>query len=175
MKYRRLILVVILVLVAAVGWRTQGSPETGTGTLTLPQPAPNEGEAAPNFTTELLGGSEFRLSDKGTYVLAFWSRLNQGSARSQGEFAELARAYPDGEATFVAVYVSNVTREDREDAPYAVVQDSTGKLTSLYNVNRVPRTFLVHDGRIVLVQNGFYKENEQKLREAMQEIAAEET
>ncbi len=165
----------VLVLVAAVGWRTQGSPETGTGTLTLPQPAPNAGEAAPNFTTESLDSGEFRLLDEGTYVLTFWSRLNRGSARSHDELADLAKAYPDKEATFVAVYVSNVTRADREGAPYTVVQDSTGNLTSLYNVNRVPRTFLIHDGRIVLVQNGFYKENAQKLREALQEIISEKT
>lgn len=166
-------MVAVLVLIVAVGWRTQGSPETGTGSLTLPQPAPNAGEAAPNFTAELLSGERFRLSDEGTYVLAFWSRLNRGSALSQEELAELAEEYPDSEVTFVSVYIGKAIQSDREGAPYAVIQDSTGELPSLYNVNRVPRLFLIHDGRIVLVQNGFYEENEQRLLETLDEVTSE--
>ena len=69
--------------------------------------------------------------------------------------------------------MSNVP-EDEENVPYAVLQDGSGKLTSLYNVKRVPRSFLIDDGRIELVQNGFYPENDEQLEEELTRILKEE-
>ncbi|MDQ3861967.1 MAG: hypothetical protein M3317_00390, partial [Actinomycetota bacterium] len=86
---KRLIVVFALVLVAAVSYRSFGSAETGTGTLTLPQPAPNVGQDAHGFTAQSAEGKPFTLSDKGIYVLTFWSTLNEGSNDAQPDFAQL--------------------------------------------------------------------------------------
>ncbi|MGF1472247.1 MAG: TlpA family protein disulfide reductase [Rubrobacteraceae bacterium] len=170
---KRLFLVGFLVLILAVGWRSYGSPETGTGSLTLPQPAPNEGEQAPEFSAQTLKGEGFRIEDDGVYVLTFWSTLNQGSYKAKAGFSKLAEEYPDDEVSFGAVYVSN-TPGDYGEVPYDVIRDSNGRLTSLYNVKRVPRLFLIKDGRILAVQNNHYEENEKLLRDELEEITAEE-
>lgn len=158
----RLFLVVFLVLVAAVAYRSFGSPETATGTLTLAQPAPNVGDQAHDFTADSVDGKTFNLSDKGICVLAFWSSLNEYSIESRQTFADLARTYDNSNVTFVAVYESGVGT-DSGSAPYTVLRDSTGKLASLYNVKRVPRLFLIRDGKVVLVQNNYLDEENLKL------------
>lgn len=177
---KRLILIVCLVLAAALGYRSLGGETTGTGTLTLAQPAPNPGQAAPLFEANREGGGSFELSDEGVYVLTFWSYsslpflTNKDSAEARPEFAQLARAYADDGVSFAAVYVSSAP-EGEADAPYAVLQDRRGVLTSRYNVKQVPRLFLIVDGEIRLVQNGFYPENEEQLEDEIAGILEEST
>jgi thiol-disulfide isomerase/thioredoxin len=165
---KRLIVVFILLLVVAGLYRSFGSAETGTGTLTLAQPAPTVGERAPGFTAETAQGDTFSLSDEGIYVLTFWSTLNESSNDAQPGFARLAREYEDDGASFAAVYVNSAPKH--EDVPYAMLQDATGKLTSpgMYNVKRVPRLFLVKDGYVKLVLNGYYEGSEEDLKEALE-------
>ena len=169
---RRFFVVFVVVLAAAVAYRSMGSPETGTGSLTLPGPAPNVGESVPGFTAETVDGETFKLSDEGVYVLTFWSTLNQGAARARPGFERLSQEYGDSGASFAAVYVSN-TPELERDAPYTVLRDPTGKLTSLYNVKHVPRLFLIRNGTVKLVQNGYYEENERHLRQTLEEVLPE--
>jgi len=166
---KRLILVAFLVLAASTGYRTYGSPETGTGSLTLPQPAPNIGEKAPIFEATSQDGESFELSDEGTYVLTFWSTLNKDTADARPEFDRMTRDYEDEGVSFAVVYVSNIP-EDEEDVPYTVLQDSSGELTAIYNVKKVPRLFLINDGTIELVQNGYYPQNEERLREELDRV-----
>ncbi len=170
---RRLAIVVFLVVAVAVTYRSFGSEETGTGTLTLPQPAPNEGATAPQFTVETVEGRRFVLSDEGTYVLTFWSSLNLGSDEERSGFVELAREYEDDGVSFAAVYVNSPPRGG--DAPYTTLQDSTGKLTSLYNVKHVPRLFLIDDGDIEFVQDGYYEGLEKDLEEALKSALEEKS
>lgn len=167
-------MVVFLVLVAAVAYRSLGSAETGTGTLTLAQPAPNVGQRAPDLTATGIDGESFELDDRGVYVLTYWSTLNEGSSKARIDFTRLAEKYSGDGASFAAVYVNGAPREN-ESAPYVVIQDSSGRLASLYNVKRVPRLFLIRDGRIELVQNGFYEENERELENKLEEIRGEES
>lgn len=169
---KRLVIVGLIVLAMAVGWRSYGSPETGTGTLTLPQPAPNVGERAPTFTARTVSGETFELKDEGIYVLTFWSVLNENSSEARPAFARLAREYADSDVTFAAVYVSNMPGQPRE-APYTLLRGGSGRLTSLYNVKRVPRLFLIENGRIALVHNGFYKDNEELLDRALRDLVEE--
>lgn len=165
---RRLVIVAILVVVIAAAYRIPQDPEaTGTGTLTLNQPWPTLGEKAPTFEAERMNGEKFEMSDKGTYVLSFWSGLNQASYDAHSSFAQLAREYGDSEVSFAAVYVGSVPPEDRSDAPYAVIKDDTGELTTKYNVKRVPRLFLVKDGRVHLAQDSFHDEQEQEMRQEL--------
>jgi len=55
-----------------------------------------------------------------------------------------------------------------------VLQDPSGRLTSRYNVKHVPRLFLVKDGVIELVQNGYYEENEEVLERALEDALAKD-
>jgi thiol-disulfide isomerase/thioredoxin len=164
---KRLIFVLVLVLVAAVTYRSFGSAETATGSLTLEQPAPAPGERAPQFTAKTAAGEPFNLTDEGVYVLTFWSTLNEGSNKAQPGFSELASEYVNDEASFAAVYVNGVP--DDGGAPYAMLRDSNGKLTSRYNVKRVPRLFLIKGGEVQLVWNGYYEGIEDDLEEALQD------
>lgn len=171
---RRLLLVMILVVVITAGYRGFGSEATGTGnTLTLAQPAPTPGEEVHNFEADRLRGGEFELSDEGTYVLTFWSGLNRGSAAAQPAFEELAREFSEEDVSFAAVYVGGVPGSDY-DAPYNVVQDSTGELSAMYNVKSVPRLFLIDDGEVVLAYNPYYEANEGEIRYELNEILQEE-
>jgi thiol-disulfide isomerase/thioredoxin len=166
---KRLAIVLIVVAVAAVTYRSFGSAETGTGSLTLPQPAPAVGDTASGFTAKTVEGDTFELSDKGLYVLTFWSTLNEGSNRARPDFARVAQEYADDGKNgihFAAVFVDS-RAPSNGDAPYTMIEDRSGKLTSLYNVKRVPRTFLIHDGDVVLVQNGYYEENKKNLKAAL--------
>jgi len=164
---RRLIVVSLLVLVAATAYRSFGSAETATGSLTLAQPAPAPGDKAPEFTTKTVRGQTFTLGDSGVYVLAFWSTLNVSSNKAEPGFKELAEEYGNGEASFAAVYV-NGARQDSQ-APYALLRDTNGKLSSRYNVKRVPRLFLIKDGNVELVLNGYYEGSEEDLEDALHE------
>lgn len=164
---RRLVAVLLVVALAATLYRTFGSAETGTGTLTLPEPAPTEGERAPTFTVESEEGSTFRLTDEGIYVLTFWSTLNRGSMEARPAFEAVARRYSGEGVRFAAVYVNSAP--DDSSIAYTVLQDKTGRLTSLYNVKRVPRLFVIEDGTIRLVQNGYYEGNRRQLEEVLEE------
>jgi thiol-disulfide isomerase/thioredoxin len=165
---RRLIVVSLLVLVAATSYRSFGSAETATGSLTLAQPAPAPGDRAPEFTTKTAAGERFTLTDNGVYVLAFWSTLNVDSNKAEPGFKELAEEYDNDEASFAVVYV-NGAPEDYQ-APYTLLRDTNGKLTSRYNVKRVPRLFLIKNGDVELVLNGYYDGSEEDLKDALQEV-----
>ena len=172
---KRLLVVAFLVLAASAAYRLYGSPQTGTGSLTLPQPAPNTGEKAPTFDADRWDdGEEFELSKKGVYVLTFWSILNKGTSDARPMFERLARDYEGKGVSFVAVYIRDIP-ESEKDAPYVVLQDGSGELTALYNVKRVPRLFVISDGTIDLVQNGYYPENEEQLKEELDRVSPHET
>ena len=170
---KRLLVVFLLVVAAAVTYRSFGSAETATGTLTLAQPAPTVGDRAPQFTARTAEGDTFALSDEGVYVLTFWSTLNESSNEARPGFEELARRYEDEGASFAAVYVNSIPRDG--GVSYAMLQDATGKFASLYNVKRVPRLFLIEDGEIRLVQNDYYEEYKRELEEALRSALEEKS
>lgn len=166
-------MVVVLVLVAAVAYRSLGNAQTGTGSLTLAQPAPNQGQKAPEFAAKDINGRDFEINNKGVYVLTFWSTLNEGSSDARTGFARLAEEHKKDGVSFAAVYINGAPSEN-EGAPYAVIQDSAGRLASRYNVKRVPRLFLIQDGTIELVQNGFYEGNDKDLKDKLREVLDEQ-
>lgn len=143
-QWFKMLLVLLFVLVTSVAYRTYASPTTATGSATLPPPAPAPGDNAPNFTDDQVGGGDFRLTGTGTYVIAFWTPLSVYSQRSEPYFRRLAES-PDHDARCVAVYVNGLG-DGARSAPYAVVQDEDGRLSQLYNADRVPRFFVVEDG-----------------------------
>lgn len=167
---KRLFIVVFVVLAAALVYRSFGSAETGTGSLTLPQPAPNVGDTAPEFTAKSVEGRNFRLSDHGLYVLTFWSTMNKDSNDAVPGFEELARKYEDDGVSFAAVYVNSAPSDD--NVPYTVLLDSTGELVSKYNVKRVPRLFVVKNGKVEYAQDYYYEGYEKRLKEALDEALA---
>lgn len=170
---KRLAIVVFVVLAAALVYRFFGGAETGTGSLTLPQPAPNVGDRAPAFGVKTVAGRDFELSDHGVYVLTFWSTLNKDSKEAEPGFEDLARRYEDDGVSFAVVYVNSAPHDDH--VPYAMLLDSTGELVSKYNVKRVPRLFVIKNGKIEYAQDYYYDEGYKKnLREAVEETLAKE-
>ena len=176
---RRLAFVFLLVLAAAMFYRSFGSAETGTGSLTLPQPAPNVGDNAPTFEVKTVAGRDFELSDHGVYVLTFWSTLNKDSNEAEPGFEELARKYEDAGVSFAVVYVNSAPNDDH--VPYTMLLDSTGELVSKYNVKRVPRLFVVENGTIEYAQDYYYDDSDtpyndykKSLKEAVDEVLTEE-
>ena len=168
---KRLAIVVFVVLATALFYRSFGSAETGTGSLTLPQPAPNEGQTAPRFIADTVGEQQFELSDHGVYVLTFWSTLNQNSNQAVPGFEDLAREYGDDGVSFAAVYVNSAPGD--ENVPFTMLRDPTGKLVNKYNVKRVPRLFVVKDGRIEYALDVYYPGYEKDLGEVLDEVLAE--
>jgi thiol-disulfide isomerase/thioredoxin len=167
---KRLAIVFFVVLVAALVYRPFGGAETGTGSLTLPQPAPNAGDNAPAFEVKTVAGRDFELSDRGVYVLTFWSTLNKDSNESVPGFEDLAREFEDDGVSFAVVYVNSAPRDDH--VPYTMLLDSTGELVSKYNVKRVPRLFVVKNGTVEYAQDYYYEGYEKGLREAIEEATA---
>jgi thiol-disulfide isomerase/thioredoxin len=163
---KRFAVMVVLVLVVALLYRSFGGEETATGNLTLAAPEPNIGSTAKAFTARDTEGGRFELSEEGVYVLAFWSPLNQSSNKARPGFVEVAREYGE-QASFAVIYV-NGARSDI-DAPYDRLHDPKGRLASRYNVKRVPRLFLIKGGEVQLVWNGYYEGIEDDLEEALQD------
>ncbi len=164
-------MVVILIFVTAVVYRSFGSEETGTGSLTLPQPYPTVGSQATTFTAPSEEGGDFSLDNDGVYVLTFWSTLNRQSNQARAGFERLAREFSEDDVEFAAVYVNSAP--ERASSDYEVLQDRSGRLTQSYNIKRVPRLFLIEDGRVRLVQTGFYGEYEDQLEEEIREYLDE--
>jgi len=167
---KRLAIVLFVVLAAALVYRPFGGAETGTGSLTLPQPAPNTGDNAPAFEAKTVAGRDFELSDRGVYVLTFWSTLNKDSHESAPGFEDLAREYKDDGVSFAVVYVNSAPHDDH--VPYTMLLDSTGELVSKYNVKRVPRLFVVKNGTVEYAQDYYYEGYEKSLRKAIEEATA---
>ena len=169
---KRLAIVFFVVLATALFYRSFGSAETGTGSLTLPQPAPSVGDRAPGFRVESVDGRDFELSDRGVYVITFWSTLNKDSNEAVPGFEALARKYEDDGVSFAVVYVNSAPSD--KDVPYTMLLDSTGELVSKYNVKRVPRLFVVKDGTIEYAQDYYYEGYEKSLKEAIDQALAKE-
>lgn len=164
---RRLILVSVLVLLAAAAYRSIDLPTTERASPTLAGPAPNVGDKASTFVHDLYDGSgTFVLSDRGIYVLTFWDTLNQDSNLARPYFTRLSEDFKGTGVRFAAVYIGDPP-EDAEPAPYAVLQDTDGKLAAMYNVKRVPRIFIISDGQVYLVHNNFLPENYEILKETL--------
>lgn len=159
---RRLAAVAFLLLALALAYRFLANPETGTGNLSLAAPEPNVGSSVSNFKARDTDGGTFELTDKGVYVLAFWSTLNRNSNQARPRFIGLAREYGD-EASFAVVYVNGALED--EDAPYDRLHDPTGTLASRYNVKRVPRHFVIRDGEISYTLDTYGSNYEKVLRQ----------
>jgi hypothetical protein len=166
---RRLVIVLALVAALTVAYRLYGSPTTATGTLTLQPPAPAPGDDAPTFSVRQASGRTFVLSERGTYVLAFWSRLNLGSEESEPYFRRLAEDFGDDGVRFAAVYVAGAPGGAGPSRPYAVLEDR-GRLTSIYNVDLVPRLFVIRSGTVLLTYDGFHPEVFADVREELEEL-----
>ena len=168
---RRLIVVLVLVVALAGAYRHYASPTTGTGTLTLPPPAPAPGDDTPTFSADRVGQrGAFVLSGQGTYVVAFWSRMNLNSERSEPHLWRLAEDFGGGDVRFATIYIDR-SPEVAVRGPYAVVRDGNGRLASLYNAKVVPRLFVVKDGTVRLTYDGFSPEGYEEVRETLEELS----
>lgn len=148
---------------------------TGSRTSpTLPGPAPNVGDEVPTFIHDRDDGGTFELTDHGLYVLTFWAEFNRDSNLARPYFAQLAKDFGSTGVRFAAVYIGDPP-VNPGPAPYAIIKDDDGSLASMYNVKRVPRIFVISDGRVELVHNTFLPGNYDLLREDLEELVSQET
>ena len=119
-----------------------------------------------------VAGRNFELSDRGVYVLTFWSTLNKDSNEAVSGFESLATKYEGDGVSFAVVYVNSAPSDDH--VPYTMLLDSTGELVSKYNVKRVPRLFVVKNGTIEYAQDYYYEGYEKNLKEAIEEALTED-
>jgi len=121
-----------------------------------------EGQRAPDFELEDLGGNEVKLSDyRGQVVLInFWATWC-GPCRS--EFPEIQDVYTRNQAHGFVVLAINV--QDRRESVQAYVQelgltfpvllDPLGRATGPYKANKLPTSYFIdQEGVIVLKKLG---------------------
>ena len=70
---------------------------------------------------------------------------------------------------FAAVYVAGAPGGAGASRPYAVLEDR-GRLTSIYNVELVPRLFVIRNGTVLLSYDGFHPEVFADVREELEEL-----
>lgn len=170
---RRLILVLTLVAVVAVFYRPLADSTTGTGALTLRPPSPAPEESAPSFTHQTLDSDTFEVNDKGMYVVSFLNAGNVGSNQIKPTLSRLTEEFSGSGVRFATVYVGSLPT-DAESAPYAVMTDGYGDLSGQYKIKTVPRTFVISDGRVHYVEDGFDDQvTPSNLSTALHEIVTE--
>lgn len=116
--------------------------------------------AAIDFTAQRLDGTHFQLSDlRGRYVLLdFWASWCAPCRRESPALAALARDFP-GRLAIVSVAIEKdslawrrALAQDHREWPHQVMDETTsfkflsGKISSLYGVNRVPTLFFIGPG-----------------------------
>ncbi|MEM6395970.1 MAG: TlpA disulfide reductase family protein [Bacteroidota bacterium] len=130
----------------------------------------DEGEKAADFTSELIDGSRFSLSDlRGSYVLLdFWGSWC-GPCRKEAPALKAIHEEAGGKLAIVSVAIERSAQnwkkaidQDERNWPYHIMEETSstrflnGPISDLYGVNEVPTHFLIGpDGEIVGVNMGW--------------------
>ncbi len=164
---RRLALVVVVVLALAAVYRSFGSAETGTGNLTLPPPEPNEnrtrGTSRPSTWKGTRSSSPTRASTS--------SPSGAPSTRTPTRHSRASRSWRGSTATRRRLLRRRLRQQRAQedgDAPYdRFFSPRRGGSTSLYNVKRVPRLFVIDEGKIAFPLDGYYDGYQNDLEEEL--------
>jgi len=141
------------------------------------------GDVAPDFTTEMLDGSSFKLSQtKGKVVLLnFWATWCGPCMMEFNDIPEKLLKRFAGKADFVFIPISR--EESRETVQKKMTQlkengisfpvglDPKKKIYDLYAKSYIPRNYVIgRDGKVVYATVGFTQEEFAKLVDKIAEL-----
>jgi peroxiredoxin len=141
------------------------------------------GDVAPDFTTEMLDGSSFKLSQaKGKVILLnFWATWCSYCMMEFNEVPEKLLKRFAGKADFVFIPVSR--EETRETVQKKMAQlkengisfpvglDPNKKIYDLYAKSYIPRNYVIgKDGKVVYATVGFTPEEFEKMVDKLAEL-----
>lgn len=136
-----------------------------------------EGKAAPDFTTELYGGTVIKLSEmKGRpVVLNFWASWCGYCVKELPDIEALFKKYGD-KVSFLAVNCGESRKEiesflKKKSYTFPIAMDETTSLSRLYNISGIPRTIVLDkEGKIIADHIGMIlkKELEKSIEEALE-------
>lgn len=149
---RRWKLTFIVVMALSIGWTLLSRVPTAATTNGQPPPSPREGFSAPDFTLDVLGGGQIRLSDlRGKVVLInLWASWCPPCRAEMPAIDKVYKAYKDQGLIVLGV---NTTNQDNEAAATAFVKelgltfpilfDRTGLVSERYSLLGLPSSFFV--------------------------------
>lgn len=156
----RVVLLAGLSLVIAGGCK-KSEPVSGTPEPALPQLPASEVAKAPDFTLTDQNGTAHTLSGfAGKIVVLEWLNPDCPFVKRHHEtkttMADLAKAYADKGVVWLGINsthyfdtAKNKAFVTRLNLPFAVLNDSDGKVGKLYGATRTPEMFIIHkDGTI---------------------------
>ena len=153
-------LILALFAVIAAGCAKNPADDTDSGE---PEVYDNlsEGDSAPDFTAETIGGGEFKLSDKSdkVVILNFWATWCSPCVGEMPAFQRLYEEYGDT----LAVLAVNCM-EDKESADklasdngytFPIAYDEEGDICCKYPSDGIPYTVIIGtDGKVAVTQVG---------------------
>ncbi len=157
------LIVLLLLLVVLAGCSGSGEKTAST----TPRVVNAVGERAVDFTIKTFDGKEFRLSEhSGSPVLVnFWASWC-GPCRLEGPMLEkLYKKYGKEGLVFVGVAIQDSEKGSRayikaNGWTFPAGPDSDGRLMDAYNVNGIPKTFIIRrDGTVGYIQSGVMPED----------------
>lgn len=146
------------VFVASVIWTFLSRVPTVQDSQAGPPPNPREGFTAPDFTLDLLDGSQVTLSDlRGNpVVLNIWTTWCPPCREEMPAIEKVYRSYQDLGLIVIGL---NLTSQDSEQAVFAFVQelgltfpialDRDGSVGNRYQLMGLPTTYFINSKGII--------------------------
>jgi peroxiredoxin len=140
-----------------------GPPEETAAAGEPGSPEKLKGQAAPDFSLDLLGGGKMQLAqNKGkVVVLDFWASWCGPCVRALPSISEIAAAYKD---KGVVVFALNQQEEadavkkflEAKKLALTVAMDAKGEAAKLFQVSGIPQTVIIDkEGKIAAVHVGY--------------------
>ncbi len=151
---------ILLSVIASLGvtWIFLSRTPTHASTGNAMPPSPREGFPAPDFTLEIMGGGQVKLSDlRGKVVMVnLWTTWCPACRAEMPAIEKVYRSYKDLGLEVLGV---NITNQDsitavadfvqEYDLTFPILLDRTGEVSTAYNLRGLPTTFFIDRNGII--------------------------
>ncbi len=148
-------LILALFAVMATGCAKNGEQEV--------YEALSEGDSAPDFTAETIGGGEFKLSDKSdkVVILNFWATWCKPCVGEMPAFQRLYEEYGDNLEVLAVNSMEDKETVDRfaldNGYTFPIAYDEEGDICKKYPSDGIPYTVIIGtDGKVAKIYLGAY-------------------